>query len=156
VLGATLLAYGVGALTGNALGGRLVDRFGGRRPLLVVMPLFTAVLATLPLTATTVAGAAAALFALGTVGWATNAPVQSRLLALAPVGGSGPLLSLNASAIYLGAGLAGVVGGLVIAQAGVGSVPLVAAVLGLLAVALVLRRWHPAPPVPTGRVASPE
>lgn len=156
VLGATLLAYGVGALTGNALGGRLADRFGGRRPLLVVMPLFTVVLATLPLTATTVAGAAAALFALGTVGWATNAPVQSRLLALAPVGGSGLLLSLNASAIYLGAGLAGVVGGLVIAQAGVGAVPLVAAVLGLLAVALVLRRWHPVPSVPSGRVASPE
>lgn len=156
-LGAVLLAYGVGALAGNSLGGRLTDRFGGRRPLLVAVPVFVAVLATLPLTATSVAGTAAALFALGTSGWTANAPVQSRLIELAPAGNSGLLLSLNASAIYLGAGISGIVGGLVIGWAGVLALPPVAAALGLVVLGLLLaRRWHPAAPVPAGRVASPE
>ena len=39
LLGLLLLAYGAGAVVGNALGGRLVDRFGSRRPMIVVVPL---------------------------------------------------------------------------------------------------------------------
>ena len=135
----------MGCLLGNSLGGRLTDRFGSRRPLLVVLPLFVLMLATLPLTATTVPGAGVALFALGAVGWTGNAPIQSRLIELAPAN-SGLLLSLNASAIYLGAGLSGVVGGLVIAWLGVLALPLVAAAIGLgsLAMLLIALRQEPA------------
>jgi predicted MFS family arabinose efflux permease len=136
-LGLLLLGYGAGSLIGNNVGGRLADRFGSRRPLLVVLPLFVLVLATLPLTASTVPGAAIALFVLGAVGWTGNAPIQSRLIELAPTN-SGLLLSLNASAIYLGAGLSGVVGGLVIGLLGVLALPLVAAGLGLAALAMLL------------------
>ena len=152
LLGLLLLGYGVGCLLGNALGGRLADRFGSRRPLLVILPLFVLLLATLPLTASTVPGAAAALFALGAVGWTGNAPIQSRLIELAPQG-SGLVLSLNASAIYLGAGLSGVVGGLVIAWLGVLALPLVAAAIGLgsLAMLLLLARRQRPPDVPDGR-----
>jgi predicted MFS family arabinose efflux permease len=131
VLSLLLLAYGAGALTGNALGGRLADRFGSARPLMVVLPLFTVTLALFPLAATTVPGAAVALFVLGGAGWATNAPIQSRLLALAPSGGP-LLLSLNASAIYLGAGLSGAVGGLLIGLVGITVLPVVAAGLSVL------------------------
>ena len=137
LLGLLLLGYGVGCLLGNSLGGRLADRFGSRRPLLVILPLFVLLLATLPLTARTVPGAAAALFAMGAVGWTGNAPIQSRLIELAPQGG-GLVLSLNASAIYLGAGLSGVVGGLVIAWLGVLALPLVAALIGLCSLLLLL------------------
>ncbi len=145
-LGLLLLGYGLGCLLGNSLGGRLADRFGSRRPLLAILPVFTLLLATLPLTASTVAGAAAALFAMGAVGWTGNAPIQSRLIELAPQG-SGLVLSLNASAIYLGAGLSGVVGGLVINWFGVLVLPLVAAAIGLgsLAMLLVALRQEPAP-----------
>lgn len=131
-----LLVYGAGALVGNALGGRLADRFGSTRPLAVVLPVVTLTLATLPLTATSVPGAAVALFVLGGAGWTTNAPVQSRLLALAP-GGGGLLLSLNASAIYLGAGLSGVVGGVLIGLVGVTVMPVVAGALSLIPLALL-------------------
>ena len=137
VLGLLLLGYGLGCLLGNSLGGRLADRFGSRRPLLAILPLFVALLATLPLTAGTVPGAAAALFALGAVGWTGNAPIQSWLIELAPQGGA-LVLSLNAAAIYLGAGLSGVVGGAVIAWLGVRALPLVAALIGVCSVLMLL------------------
>ncbi len=151
LLGLVLLAYGLGALVGNNLGGRLTDRFGSRRPLLMTLPVFTAVLATLPVTATTTVGAALALFVLGVSGWASAAPIQSMLIELAPANAN-LLLSLNASAIYLGAGLAGVVGGLVIAWVGVLALPPVAAVLAVGAVVLVAVTTRPAaaPGVATG------
>jgi predicted MFS family arabinose efflux permease len=151
-LGLLLLGYGVGSFAGNALGGRLSDRFGSTRPLLVLLPVLVAVLATMPLTTTTPAGAAVALALLGGAGWATNSPVQSRLIALAPTG-SGLLLSLNASAVYLGAGLSGLVGGAVVDGPGVRALAPVAAVAAagaLVALLLSVRR-----PRPTGaRVAS--
>jgi len=146
LLGLLLLGYGLGCLIGNTLGGRLADRFGSRRPLLVVLPLFVLMLATLPLTASTVPGAAAALFLLGAIGWTGNAPIQSRLIELAPTN-SGLLLSLNASAVYLGAGLSGVIGGLVIAGWGVLALPPVAAAIGAGSVVMLLiaLRQYPAP-----------
>lgn len=125
-----LLGYGVGALLGNAAGGRLTDRFGSLPPLLALLPVFVLLLATLALTARTVPGAAVALFALGAVGWTANAPIQNLLIELAPRGG-GLVLSLNASAVYLGTGLSGVVGGLAIGWLGVLALPLVAAAIGL-------------------------
>jgi DHA1 family purine base/nucleoside efflux pump-like MFS transporter len=48
------------------------------------------------------------------------------------------VLSLNASAIYLGMGLAGVLGGVVIDVAGALALPVVGAVLGLACAALLL------------------
>ena len=141
-----LVAYGVGGLIGNDVGGRLTDRFGSRRPLIGALPVFTVVLATLPFTITTPLGAAAALFMLG-AGFVVSSPIQTRLIELAPASSS-LVLSLSASAIYLGAGLSGVVGGLVVDLFGVPALPPIAALLslgslGLLALAL---RQEPARP----------
>lgn len=112
-----LVAYGVGAVVGNVVGGYLTDRFGSRRPLVLLLIGLPLVLATIPLTATTVPGAAVALFAWGFCAWGSSPPIQHRLIDLSP-DNSGLLLSLNASAIYLGVGLAGAIGGLVISWAG--------------------------------------
>ncbi|HEX4250514.1 MAG TPA: MFS transporter [Pseudonocardia sp.] len=140
VIGALLLAYGIGALVGNNLGGRATDRFGIMRTLLVATVGLVAMVATLPLTATTVLGAGLALFVWSAFAWASNPPVQNLLIELAP--GNGLLLSLNASAIYFGAGLSGVVGGVVIELSGVRTLPVVAGSLGavVLLLVLVLRR----------------
>jgi DHA1 family purine base/nucleoside efflux pump-like MFS transporter len=156
-IGALLLVYGVGALLGNVLGGRATDRFGIMPTLLVATAGFVTTVATLPLTARTVLGAGLALFVWSAFSWAFNPPVQNLLIELSS--GSGLLLSLNASAIYLGAGLSGVVGGVVVSVAGVRLLPVVAAGLGLVVVllVLVLRRFTragataaPAEPVPVG------
>jgi predicted MFS family arabinose efflux permease len=159
VLSLVLVAYGVGGLVGNDLGGRLTDRFGTRRPLLVTLPMMTLVLATLPFTTTTAVGAGAALLLLG-AGFVVNAPIQTRLIALAPAS-SALVLSLNASAIYLGAGLSGVAGGIVVDRLGVLALPPVAALLsaaafGMLLVALRREPARPSPGAgPDPPVASP-
>ncbi|WP_116041293.1 MFS transporter [Amycolatopsis palatopharyngis] len=123
-----LLCYGIGGALGNYAGGRAADRWGSRRPLIVVIASLTVVLLTLPLIATSVPGAAIALLLWGLTTWSFNPPVQHRLIEL---GGSnaGLLLSLNASAIYLGVGLSGVVGGIVLTNAGPTALPPVAAAL---------------------------
>jgi MFS transporter, DHA1 family, purine base/nucleoside efflux pump len=134
-IGALLLAYGLGAIVGNAFGGRATDRFGSIPTIFATMAGFIVMIATLPVTATTAVGAAVALFVWSVFTWSFNPPVQSLLLELAP---SGLVLSLNASAIYLGMGLAGVLGGVVIDVAGALALPVVGAVLGLACAALLL------------------
>lgn len=145
VLGALLVVYGVGALIGNDVGGRLTDRFGSRRPLLMTLPVITLALVALPFAVTSVVGAGIVMFVLGG-GFVVNAPVQTRLIELAP-GGSALVLSLNASAIYLGIGLAGLVGGVVVATLGVLALPWVGAVFSLLSLGLLLvaLRQEPVP-----------
>jgi predicted MFS family arabinose efflux permease len=70
--------------------------------------------------------------------WAFNPPIQNLLLEL----GGGLLISLNASAIYLGAGLSAVVGGLVIQSFGVGYLPVLASALSLVVLGLVYALWR--------------
>ncbi|MFF0264862.1 MFS transporter [Kribbella sp. NPDC004536] len=138
VTGLLLLLYGVGAVIGNFLGGRITDRFGSLRTLVVLMLGITAVVGTLDLTLTTTAGAGVALVVWGMLTWAFNPPIQNLLLEL----GGGLLISLNASAIYLGAGLSAVVGGLVIQTLGVGYLPMLASVLSLVVLGLVYVLWR--------------
>ncbi|MFC5232796.1 MFS transporter [Pseudonocardia zijingensis] len=135
-IGSLLLAYGLGALVGNAAGGRSTDRFGSIPTLFATLAGFVVMIATLPFTATTAVGAAVALFVWSVFTWSFNPPVQSLLLELAPSGGL--VLSLNASAIYFGMGLAGVLGGTVIGAVGVLALPEVGAVLGLVVLGLLL------------------
>jgi predicted MFS family arabinose efflux permease len=139
-ISALLLAYGVGAILGNVWGGRAADRFGPLRTLFGVLAGFVVLIATLPLTASTLVGAALALFGWSAFTWSFNPPVQSLLLDLAPAGGL--VLPLNASAIYLGVALAGVLGGVVISTVGVLALPLFGAGLAGLVIALLatLRR----------------
>ncbi|WP_051342988.1 MFS transporter [Pseudonocardia spinosispora] len=136
IVGVLLLAYGVGGVVGNTLGGFATDRIGAMRTLMITMVGFVVAVGTLPLTATTVVGAGFALFAWSAFTWAFNPPVQNLLIELAPEGGL--LLSINASAIYFGAGLSGVVGGLVISAVGPIALPVIASGLGVVVIGLVL------------------
>jgi predicted MFS family arabinose efflux permease len=90
---------------------------------------------SLPISARTVVGAGIVLLAWGVFTWAFNPPIQSLLV---QIGGerAGLLVSLNASAIYLGAGIGGALGGLVINLSGPLTLPFVSG--GLSVVGLVL------------------
>lgn len=137
-----LLAYGVGGAVGNSLGGRVTDRFGSRKPLMMILVVYTVLLATLPLSATTQATAAVVLFAWGMFTWSVNPPIQNWLIELAPAN-SGLLLSLNASAIYLGVGLSGVVGGVVINSVGLLALPPIAAIIAAVSLVLMVIASRP-------------
>nr|WP_042195876.1 MFS transporter [Kibdelosporangium sp. MJ126-NF4]CEL22282.1 MFS transporter, DHA1 family [Kibdelosporangium sp. MJ126-NF4]CTQ93064.1 MFS transporter, DHA1 family [Kibdelosporangium sp. MJ126-NF4] len=128
VLSLMLFAYGAGGVLGNWLGGRAAERFGTRVPLLCSLGLFVVSLALLPAAATSVAGAVVVLVLWGLANWSINPPMQTRLVDTAPES-AGLTLALNASAIYLGIGLSGVTGGLVLALSGTVAMGPVAAVI---------------------------
>ncbi|WP_431838732.1 MFS transporter [Cellulomonas sp. Y8] len=136
LLSAVLLAYGVAGVAGNVVGGRLADRFGAARS--IVLALGTSVLALLLLTpATATAWTALAVFALwGFAAWAMNSPLQNVLLTLA--GRHGQLVvALNSSIISLGTGLGALVGGWVVAGPGYAVLGAAAAAVMVVAVVLV-------------------
>jgi predicted MFS family arabinose efflux permease len=127
-----LFAYGLGGVLGNSLGGVATDRFGSRRPLIWALAGCTVFLALLPVVASVVVGAVVILVLWGMANWAINPPMQSRLVDLAP-DTAGLVLAMNAAAIYLGIGLSGVVGGLVIEFSGTVALGPVAALIAVAA-----------------------
>lgn len=148
-----LLAYGIGGAFGNSISGRVTDRYGSKAPLLIILTAYTILLATLGLSASTAVGAAAALFVWGVFTWSVNPPIQNWLIELAPTN-SGLLLSLNASAIYLGAGLSGIFGGLVITTVGVLALPPIAAIVAAIALVLMVLASRPTRTEPKEELAA--
>ncbi|TDV53581.1 MFS transporter [Actinophytocola oryzae] len=137
-----LVGYGIGATVGNTLGGRATDRFGSPLPLFTALGASVLLLATLPFTVVSVPAAAVVMFVWGMFTWSFNPPMQHHLIGLAGAN-SGLLLSLNASAIYLGVGLSGLSGGFVISHVGIEALAPVAAVAGLVAVAVLVAALRP-------------
>ena len=130
-----MCGYGVASMAGNALTGRLADRFSPVRVLTVILALlllnslFGAVALTV---AAAVAPAVLSLtwFLLAGVGNGGHAvPQQARLAAMAPA--SVPVvMALNASAVSLGSALGGGLGGVALAAgAGPSQLPLIAALV---------------------------
>lgn len=125
-----LAGYGIGAAAGNLVGGRLCDQFGPRRPLLMAMGGSSLLLLVVVPAVRTPVGAMFALAAWGFTSWSVNPATNAWLIRLAP-DRSALLLALNASAIYLGMGMGGLLGGAVITAAGVSYLTPVAAGVAL-------------------------
>lgn len=113
-----LLTFGIGAAIGNAAGGQLADRVGARPTVigaaLLNMTLLVAVSLVAHLPASVIVPAFFALiFIWGATGWAFPPAQSSYLLSLSPT--NAPLvLSLNASALYLGIASGSLIAGLVL------------------------------------------
>ena len=141
-----LVIFGVGAVIGNMAGGRIADRIGPARALIFVtigLILIVPLYSLLPIPD---AALVALTFVWGVIGWAFMAPQQSRIVSLAPES-QNVSLSLNASAIYVGAAVGSAVGGSIIDSLGFAALGwttglALVAVLGhiLLTVWLVWRR----------------
>ncbi|WP_433287251.1 MFS transporter [Pseudonocardia sp. CA-142604] len=131
-----LVVYGIGAMVGNTGGGRAADRFGAVPTLFALLAGSVVTVAVLVPAGSTVVGAAVVLALWAAFNWAFNPPAQSLLLELAPAGGL--VLSLNSSAIFVGAAVGGVVGGIVIGAGGLLALPLVSAGFSLVVIALLL------------------
>ncbi len=109
-----LVIYGLGAVAGNLMSGRLSDVIGPFRTLLIVsasqvvlMPVFSA----LPLPVWQVY---VFLFFWPAFGWSFMAAQQARLMRMAPERAP-VVMALNAASIYVGAALGSALGGLILA-----------------------------------------
>jgi MFS transporter, DHA1 family, inner membrane transport protein len=141
-----LLAFGVAAIAGNALGGSCSDHLGPFRTMRLGLAGMSAALAALGFLAATptrsqvvgVVVTAGAVTLWSITGWALAVPIEHRLIELVPRA-QAVALALNASALYLGIALGGVIGGAALAI-GTPAVPaFTGAGLALLAVALLGR-----------------
>jgi DHA1 family inner membrane transport protein len=135
-----LALFGLGAVIGNAMGGRLTDRIGPR-PTLVLLCLAQGLLMpALTLPTWPLAAVGALILVWSVFGWSFMVPQQARLAALDPAR-LPVLFALNASAIYVGATLGSSIGGAVLKGPGLHALGLFGAVLALLGLAtLAFRR----------------
>ncbi|MFT4099263.1 MAG: MFS transporter [Rhodoblastus sp.] len=134
-------AGGVGAVIGNLLSGRLVDRLGSSGALLlflagqaIVLPAMTLIPFNLPL-------GMFLSFLWSLVGWGFTVPQQARLMAIDPAT-QGVMLALNAAGIYLGSGIGSALAGAVYESWGIEATGVVGGVLAALAIAhLFVSDW---------------
>ncbi|HEY8881695.1 MAG TPA: MFS transporter [Roseateles sp.] len=135
-----LLLFGLGAVVGNAMGGRLTDGIGPRKTLVLLCLAQSLLMPALTLPTWPLAAVGALIGVWSVFGWSFMVPQQARLAALDP-----PrlpvLFALNASAIYVGATLGSSVGGAVLKGLGLHPLGLFGAALALLGLAsLAFRR----------------
>ena len=147
-----LLVFGVAAIAGNALGGYGADRWGHTRSMAAVFATLTvsllafSLLAPLAGSPLAVAGTGVALVTWSVAGWALTPFQQYRLIDLAP-SAANVVLSLNASAIYLGQGAGAGIGALALLYGSLASLGWVAALC--VATGLLVLLLGPRPKSPT-------
>ncbi len=112
-LSLVLCAFGIAGTFGNGLSGWLADRWGANRTVATSLIVVIGILALFPSLAATLPGVLLGVAIWNSAGWLLLPAQQHRLLSMAPQVGQ-ILVSLNASALYLGIGLAGLLGGWVI------------------------------------------
>jgi predicted MFS family arabinose efflux permease len=156
---ALLMLFGAAGVAGNALSGRVVDRLGPQRVVLVNLGLVIAglVLLSLPQGGLTVTVIGLALWGGGV--FAVNASQQVRLVAHAPAL-SGALLPANASVLYIGQAVGAAAGALALGSAEVGNVawlPIIGVIFVIAAIVLASARLRvntPAAPLRTSPSAT--
>ncbi len=113
VLAGLLLFWGVASTMGNALAGRLVDKFESRKIINGSLVIALVNFCLLPWTSAHPVTAAIALAVWGFAGWGLMVPQQHRLVKTAPQ--VAPLLlALNNTATYGGLAFSGLLGGIVL------------------------------------------
>jgi predicted MFS family arabinose efflux permease len=129
-----LVVYGTGAVMGNWAGGRLADRLGGFRTLVIlcvgqalILPLFS------------FSPWSPVLFGLlvgvwSSFGWSFMAPQQIRLVTIAPKA-QALVLALNAAAIYVGIAVGSAIGAATLAGWGLTALGISGGAVALLALA---------------------
>ncbi|SFE05672.1 Predicted arabinose efflux permease, MFS family [Actinopolyspora alba] len=152
-----LLIVGLLGLVGALFGGRVSDALGPHRTLKLVVGghLAALILAGLfgvsGVTSAIVLGVLVALWS--TFAWSLNPPMQGSVLAAAPQAGM-TAMALNISGLYLGTGVGGAIGGVVVSTLGASYVPFVGAVLMLVAFSLTPRVRQHATATPTEEAGS--
>lgn len=117
-LSAIYLIFGVAAVTGGGVGGMLVDRFGPKRIILVVISLFGLALFSIPYTTFSLPLFILVMIIWAMMNWSITPSLQSYLIESAPETAA-IQQSLNNSALHLGIAFGSLVGGFVIERTSV-------------------------------------
>jgi predicted MFS family arabinose efflux permease len=135
-LGLLIMCFGLGSLVGSWAGGALVDRYGARRVLLTAQALAGVNFAFVPVTSRALWTACLFMLIWAVVGWGFVPAQQHDLISFAP--DLAPVvLSLNASATYMGIALGSVIGGVVTDRLGAENLWVFAAALSFAALLLI-------------------
>ncbi|WP_077036799.1 MFS transporter [Pelomonas sp. KK5] len=109
LFGALLVLWGSGGTVTNVVLSRLLDRFGPREVLLVMLSVLVVDMALMPWASAQLWSSVLVIAVWGIAGWGIMGPQQYRLVGLAPT--IAPVvLGLNTAATYLGVTAAGVLG----------------------------------------------
>lgn len=110
-----LFIAGAGGMLGTVLGGNLVDRFGSRRTIIVMLILFSLTMLAMPLLYSTPILFYINLFVWSLFQWSTSPAVQSGLVDNVE-GSAASVFSWNMSGLNLGIGIGAVIGGIFISS----------------------------------------
>jgi predicted MFS family arabinose efflux permease len=132
-----LVAGGVGAFVGNILAGRLTDRLGASRTLLLFLTAQALLLPAFTIIPYGLALGLAISFCWNAAGWGFTVPQQTRLIELDPKT-QGVMLALNGAGIYLGTGLGSAIAGAVYERWGIESTGAVGGLIAALAIVHLL------------------
>jgi len=138
VLPVLLMAYGLGAVAGNAATGILTDRIGPTAVLVWAVACQTALLVALIVFRQHGLTVVLVGFMWGIVSYMYLVPIQHRLLSHAPER-SAFVLAVNSSLIYIGIGVGSWTGGLALERIGEDALAWITAGIGLLALAVSVR-----------------
>lgn len=129
---AYLMLFGIGAVSGNHLGGILTDKLGPFRTLVMVCAAHILLLPVFSLIPLHPVVLAVLVFAWSNFAWCFVAPQQARLVTIAPQAAA-LSLALNAAMIYLGIAIGSAAGGELVAWAGLGVLGVSASAMAVLA-----------------------
>lgn len=132
-----LFAFGIGGAIGNLLGGHLTDRLGPKTTIILSLLGLSLSFILISLYGNTLILILLLTFVWGICGWLLAPAQQYRLMML---GGaqSQVLISWNSSSMYLGIGLSGISGALIIGNLGVSNLTWIGSGGALLGVLLVI------------------
>ncbi|MCG8710415.1 MFS transporter [Brenneria sp. 4F2] len=112
-LSIVLMVFGIAGTLGNAASSWLVDNWGVKHTITLSLSVVACILIVFPLMATSLCGALIGVCIWNIAAWLLLPAQQHYLLSTAPQAGQ-ILISLNASAMYLGIGAAGGLGGVIL------------------------------------------
>jgi len=135
-----LLVYGAAGVVGTTIAGRLTDRRGSTPVAVGALAAQAVVLALLALVAASFVLDLPVFALWGIAAFAVVVPVQHRLVGLDPAA-AGIVLSWYSTAMYVGIGIAPVLGGVALGL-GASAVPLAGAATALLALVVYLTGLH--------------
>lgn len=119
---AALFIAGAGGMAGTMLGGNMVDRFGPKRTILVMLSLFSVTMLIMPLLYGTPVLFYLNLFVWSLFQWSTSPAVQSGLVDSVE-GSAANVFSWNMSGLNLGIGIGAVIGGIFISSFNISYAP---------------------------------